>query len=80
LAEDQKGDMLADSHNILNRCKEYFSQQLNLRRVGDVRQMKIHTVEPSVLEASHSETEIPIVKLKGINSQALIKFQPIRFK
>jgi hypothetical protein len=27
--KDENGDMLADSHNILNRWKNYFSQLLN---------------------------------------------------
>jgi len=30
--------MLADSHNILNRWKNYFSQQLNVRGINDFRQ------------------------------------------
>jgi hypothetical protein len=36
-----KGDLLADSHNILNRWKNYFSQLLNVHRVSDVRQIEI---------------------------------------
>jgi hypothetical protein len=67
--EDQKGDVLADSHNILNRCKNYFSQLLNVRRVGVVRQMEIHTFVPLVLE------HLPITKLKDINSQAAEQIQ-----
>jgi hypothetical protein len=34
--KDEKGDLLADSHNILNRRKNYFSQLLNVHRVSDV--------------------------------------------
>jgi hypothetical protein len=44
--KDEKGYLLADSHNILNRWKNYFSQLLNVHRVGDVRQIEIHTAEP----------------------------------
>jgi hypothetical protein len=29
LVKDENGDLLADSHNILNRWKNYFSQLLN---------------------------------------------------
>jgi hypothetical protein len=32
--KDENGDLLADSHNILNRWKNYFSQLLNVRRVS----------------------------------------------
>jgi hypothetical protein len=39
--QDEKGDLLADSHNILNRWKNY-SQLLNVHRVSDVRQIEIH--------------------------------------
>jgi hypothetical protein len=30
LVKDDKGDLLADSHNILNRWKNYFSQLFNV--------------------------------------------------
>jgi hypothetical protein len=33
LVRDENGDFLADSHNILNRWKNYFSQLLNIRGV-----------------------------------------------
>jgi hypothetical protein len=35
--KDEKGDLLADSNNILNRWKNYFSQLLNVHRVSNVR-------------------------------------------
>jgi hypothetical protein len=44
LVKDQNGDLLADSHNVLNRWKNCFSRLLNLH-VSDVRQMKIHTAK-----------------------------------
>jgi hypothetical protein len=37
LVKDENGDLLADSHNILNRWKNYFSQLLDVPRVSDVR-------------------------------------------
>jgi hypothetical protein len=43
LVKDENGDLLADSHTILNRWKNYFSQLLNVHRASDVRQMDIHT-------------------------------------
>jgi hypothetical protein len=46
LVKNENGDLLADSHNILNRWKNCFSQLSNVRRVSDVRQIEIHTTEP----------------------------------
>jgi hypothetical protein len=48
LVKDEKGDLLADSHNILNRWKDYFSQVLNAHNVSDVKQIEVHTAEPLV--------------------------------
>jgi hypothetical protein len=39
LVKDDTGDLLADSQNILNRWKNYFSQLLNMRNVIYVRQI-----------------------------------------
>jgi hypothetical protein len=39
-------DLLADSHNILNRWKNYFCQLLNVYRASDVGQIEIITAEP----------------------------------
>jgi hypothetical protein len=64
--------MLADSHNILNRWRNYFSRLLNVHRVSDVRQMEIHTIEPLVPETSPFEVEMAIAKLKRCS--VLIKF------
>jgi hypothetical protein len=36
-------NLLADSHNILNRWKNYFSQLWNVRNVSDVKQIEVHT-------------------------------------
>jgi hypothetical protein len=52
LVKDENGDLLANSHNMLNRWKNYFSQLLNIlvHRVSDVKQTEIHTAEPSPFE------------------------------
>jgi hypothetical protein len=39
LVKDENDVLLADSHNILNRWKNYFSQLLNVHNVSDVRQI-----------------------------------------
>jgi hypothetical protein len=62
LVKDEKGDMLADYHNILNSYENYFSQLWNLRTVGNVRQMEMYLVKPLLPELSPSEVEIVMVK------------------
>jgi hypothetical protein len=66
--KDENGDLLADSHNILNRWKNYFSQLLNVHSVSDVSQIEVHTAEPLVPGPSHREVEIAIAKLKKYKS------------
>jgi hypothetical protein len=39
--KDENGDLLADSHNILNKWKNYFSQLLNVHNGSDVRQIEV---------------------------------------
>jgi hypothetical protein len=41
-------DLLVDSHNILNRWNNYFSQLLNVHNVSEVRQIEVHMTEPLV--------------------------------
>jgi hypothetical protein len=48
LVKDKNGDLLADSHNILNSWKKYSYQLLNVHNVSDVRQIEVHTAEPLV--------------------------------
>jgi hypothetical protein len=66
--KDENGDLLEDSHNILNRWKHYFSQLLNVHNVSDVRQIEVHTAEPLVPGPSRLEVDIPIVKLNNSES------------
>jgi hypothetical protein len=49
------GDLLADSHNILNRWKNYFSQLLNVHGVSDVRQIEVYTAELLIPDPSPFE-------------------------
>jgi hypothetical protein len=65
--KDENGDLLEDSHNILNRWKNY-SQLLNEPRVSDVKQIEIHTAEPLVSDPSPSDVEIATPKLKEYKS------------
>jgi hypothetical protein len=58
--KDENCDLLADSHNIMNSWKNYFSQLLNVPRVSDVRQIEIHTAEPLVPDPTPFEVKIAI--------------------
>ena len=52
IVKDEKGDLVADSHNIMTRWRNYFFQLLNVHGSKDVRQAEIHTAEPLVPEPS----------------------------
>jgi hypothetical protein len=66
--KDENGDLLADSHNIFNRWKNYFSQLLDVHNVSDVRQIGVRRAEPLVPGSSRLEVEIAIAKLKKYKS------------
>ena len=57
--------MVADSHSIVARWRNYFSQPLNVCGVKDVRHIKTHRAElvPDV--------ELPIGKLKSHKSPGI---------
>jgi UDP:flavonoid glycosyltransferase YjiC (YdhE family) len=77
IVKDEKGDLVADSHRIMARWRNFFYQLFNVHEVKDVRQAEIHTVEPLVPEPSAFEVELSIEKLKKkkTNHQVLIKSQ-----
>jgi hypothetical protein len=66
LVQGENGDLLADSHCILNtsRWKNYFCQLLNIHVINDDRQTEIHTTELLVPEPSSNEGQVAIEKLK----------------
>jgi hypothetical protein len=39
LVKDENDDLLADSHNILNKWQNYISQLLNVHNVSDVKHL-----------------------------------------
>ena len=71
IVKDEKGDLLADSHSIMARWRNYFFQILNVHGVSDVRQAEIHTEELLVPEPSALEVELAIEKLKSHKSQGI---------
>jgi hypothetical protein len=48
IVNNEKGDLVADTHSILATWRNYFSQLLNVLGVHDVKQTKLHTAEPLV--------------------------------
>jgi len=40
IIKDEKSDLVADSHSILARWRNHFSQLLNVHGVNDIRQIK----------------------------------------
>jgi hypothetical protein len=55
--EDKNDDLLADSDNILNKWKNYFSHILNVHRASNVRQIEINRAEPLVPDTSPFEVD-----------------------
>ena len=64
IINDEKGDLVADSHSILDRWRKHFNHLLNVYEVSDVRQTETHTGGPLVPEPSAFEFEMAIEKSK----------------
>jgi hypothetical protein len=56
--KDENSELLADSHNILNRWMNNFSLLSNMKSVSDVRQIEIHMTEPLAPFPNTFEVEI----------------------
>jgi len=72
--------MVADSHSIVVRWRNYFSQLFNVHGVKDVGQAEIRTAEPLVPEPSASEFELAIDKLKSRKSPGIDQIPAELFK
>jgi hypothetical protein len=68
LVRDERGNLLADPHKILNRWKNYFCELLDIHKAGGDGQTEIHTAESFVPQPSASEVEVAIAKLKRYKS------------
>jgi hypothetical protein len=64
IVKDEKSDLVTNSHSILTRCRNHYSQLLSVLGINDVRQTEIHTAEPLVSEPSAFEVEWAIEKFK----------------
>jgi hypothetical protein len=72
---DENDDLVAGTHHILNRWKNYLSPLLNVHNVNDVRQKEVRMAESLVLGSSRLEVEIAVAKLKNYKSRVVMKFQ-----
>jgi len=86
LRREEKADLVIDSHSILARWRNCFSQLFNVHGVSDVRQKEIHTAEPLVPEPSAFKVEMAIEMLKRHKSTGvdeipaeLIKYEVEQF-
>ena len=61
-----KDDLITDSHSILARCRNHFSEPFNVHGVSNIRQTEIHATEPLVPEPR--AFELAIEKLKSHKS------------
>jgi len=72
--------MATDSHSILARWRNHFSQLLNVHGVKDVKHREMHTAEPLVLEPSAFQIEMAIEKLKKHKSPGVDQIPAEMFK
>ena len=72
IVKDEEGDLFTDSHSILARWRDHFSELFTVHGVNDVWQTDIHTAEPLEPEPSAFEVELAIEKLKKHRSPVLI--------
>jgi len=80
IVKNQKGDLVADSHSILARWRNPFSQLLNIHEVNDVRETEIHTAKLLVPEPSASEIEMAVDKLKRHRSPGIDQIPAVLIK
>ena len=67
----EKGDLVADCHSILGRCRNHFSQLLNVHGFNGDIQTEINTAKPLLPEPSVFQFELAIEELKGHKSSGI---------
>jgi hypothetical protein len=68
--------LVADSHRILARWRNHFSQLLNANGVNNFRRTDLHTAEILVPDPSVLEFELAIENLKGHQSPGTDQISP----
>jgi hypothetical protein len=62
IVRDEKGNFVTDSHSILARWRNHFSQLFNVHGFNYVRQAETHITEPLMPEPSAFEFDMAIKK------------------
>ena len=78
VVKEEKGDLVTDSHSILDRWRNHFSQLLNVQEVNDVVQTEIHTAEPLVPEASTKSRSLYLF-IRRVTKQTTVIIQAYHF-
>ena len=65
--------MVTDSHSILSRWRNHFSQLLDVHGVNHVRRTEIHAAEPLVPVPSAFDVAMTIEKLKRHKSPGTVQ-------
>ena len=76
MVKDVKSDLVIDSHRILSRWRNCFSQLFNVHGADDVRQRVVHTVKPLVPEPSAFDVGMVIGKLKRYKLSGIDQILP----
>ena len=71
IVREEKGDLVAVSHSIVARWRNYFSQLFNVHGVKNVWQTELYTAEPLIPESSAFEVQLAIGKLKSHKSSGI---------
>jgi hypothetical protein len=77
--KDEEGDLVTDSHSVLARWRNHFSQLLNVYGVNDVRPTKVHKAQPLVPEPSAFKVEMTIENVKRHTSPSIDQV-PFKYK
>ena len=78
VVKDEKDDLVTDSHSILDRWRNHFSQLLNVHEVNDVVQTEIPTAEPLVPETRAKSRSLYLF-IRRVIKQTVIIIQAYHF-
>ena len=76
IVKDEKVDIVADCHSILDRWRKHISQLQSVHGANDVRQTEIRTAQPLAPGRSALEVEMAIGKLKSHKSPGTDQIPP----
>jgi hypothetical protein len=73
IVQDEKRDLVTDSHSIVAKWRDHFFQLWNVHRFNYPRRTEIHTADPLVPGPSAFEVEMADGKLKSHRSPGIDK-------